>query len=138
MARTVMLNSFISCKKCILYTCVLCESNRSMCGLSRSFHPLSQHTHLVAYSRNRGLFIHPVGDACSMIPGGLSLSQVSGTLPPLCMTMGGRHYPCTLAKVKAVLISPCSLPTILTAATPVSPTTSNSSGTSLHPDLSQF
>ena len=121
-----------------LYTCDLCASSNKRWGRSRSFQDFNHLTHLVAYSKKKVLFIHPFGEALTMTPTGTPCSQSFGTLPPLWIIIGGMHCPMAFVNVSAVEVSPCSLPTIVTASIPVSPTTSLSFGTSTQPISSQF
>ena len=75
-------------------------------------------------------FIQPLTDTLTITLTDAFIVQDSWTLDPLWMIRGGHTLPTAFAKLRAVVVSPCSLSTIVYASTPVSPTTSHSLGTS--------
>ena len=83
-------------------------------------------------------FIHPLTETLTITLTGASKVQDSWTLDPLWMIRSGHTLPTVFAKLGPVVVSLCSLPTIVYACTPISTTTSHFLGTSWYPISSQF
>ena len=118
---------------------LLCTSSRRRWGWSRHFQLFSQCNDWVAYSRNKGLLIHPLSKVHIVTLTGLSVSQLSSIFSSSCeWQLSGTQEPSALTRVNTVLVSPCSFPTMVDVGITVSPTTNSSFWISWYLDSSMF